>query len=256
MSKNPAKDFGPIADDYAFFVDHATEAEQDLEAHRAALATLPLGDTVRWLDVGCAEGNFTARLLRLLDWPAKKLRLALVEPVEGRRREALAQLAAFTAASLADWPTLPDASLGPFDVILANHVFYYVPDLPQTVARLAGALAPQGMLRAAIAGRDNVLIQIWIAGFALLGRDIPYYTSEDVQAALDESGIPYAKQAVPYRIAFPDSEANRLRLIRFLLANHLTELPLEPLLELFDPYVRAGQIEIETASDHFTVQGR
>jgi hypothetical protein len=29
MSKNPAKDFGPIADDYAFFETHATEAEQD-----------------------------------------------------------------------------------------------------------------------------------------------------------------------------------------------------------------------------------
>ena len=29
MSTNPAKDFGPIAEDYAFFEAHATEAEQD-----------------------------------------------------------------------------------------------------------------------------------------------------------------------------------------------------------------------------------
>lgn len=38
MSKNPAKDFGPIADDYAFFETHATEAEQDVRAYGERLA--------------------------------------------------------------------------------------------------------------------------------------------------------------------------------------------------------------------------
>jgi hypothetical protein len=31
MTKSPAKDFGPIADDYAFFETHATEAERDAQ---------------------------------------------------------------------------------------------------------------------------------------------------------------------------------------------------------------------------------
>ena len=33
MSENPAKDFAPIADDYAFFESHATEAANDSQAY-------------------------------------------------------------------------------------------------------------------------------------------------------------------------------------------------------------------------------
>lgn len=51
-----------IHDDYAFFQEHSTEAEQDLRSHLAYL--LPLvksGKTVRLLDFGCGDGLFTAR---------------------------------------------------------------------------------------------------------------------------------------------------------------------------------------------------
>ncbi|REK17442.1 MAG: methyltransferase domain-containing protein [Planctomycetota bacterium] len=256
MNKDPAKDFGPIADDYVFFMNHATEALHDAQAHCRCLApVLPAAGAVRWLDFGCSEGNFTTRLLELLDWPPQQLRLSLIEPVDARRREAVVQLARFTTEPIPAAAGLPEEPLDEYDVVLSNHVFYYVPELLGTLRRLTAALSAQGVLRAAIAGRDNVLIQIWATGFGLIGRDIPYYTAEDVQAALADLGVPFEQESVPYRIAFPDTEENRLRIIRFLLANHLTEIPLPPLLVLFDPYASGGAIEIETASDHFTVRG-
>ncbi len=64
MSKNPAKDFAPIADDYAFFETHATEAANDSEAYVQRLAgSVPAAGPIRLLDFGCGSGTFTANFL-------------------------------------------------------------------------------------------------------------------------------------------------------------------------------------------------
>ena len=87
-----------------------------------------------------------------------------------------------------------------------------------------------GIFVTAIAARTNALIEFWIIGFRLLGREIPYNTSEDVETALQELGADYQKQQVAYELTFPDTEENRMRIIRFLLADHLAQMPHRPLL--------------------------
>jgi SAM-dependent methyltransferase len=143
---------------------------------------------------------------------------------------------------------------GSFDIILANHVFYYVPGLQDQLARLIFALSPAGVFVTAIAARTNPLIEFWIAAFRLLGREIPYNTSEDVAAALQELGADYQKQQVAFELTFPDTEENRMHIIRFLLADHLAQLPLRLLLEWFDRHHHSGRIEIRMASEHFTIR--
>src|SRR5215475_2884278 len=97
MTNNPAKDFGPIADDYAFFETHATEPENDARAYVENLAGLvPKEGPICLLDFGCGSGNFTARFLQEAGWPPARLRLTLVEPVESARRQAVARLAHYT----------------------------------------------------------------------------------------------------------------------------------------------------------------
>jgi trans-aconitate 2-methyltransferase len=255
MSKNPAKDFGPIADDYAFFETHATEAANDAEAYVERLAgIIPAEGPIRLLDFGCGSGTFTTRFLDRADWPQGRLRLTLVEPVESARRQAVARTVGYGDHPAVDSATLAGGTTSNFEVVLANHSLYYVPGLSSQLAGLIGALSPAGAFVTAIASRANALIEIWIAGFGLIGRDIPYNTSEDVEAGLEQSGAVYEKQQVPYELAFPDTEENRMRIIRFLLAEHLPQIPQRPLLDLFDRYSHSGQIKIQTASDHFTIR--
>jgi trans-aconitate 2-methyltransferase len=255
MSKDPAKDFGPIADDYAFFETHATEAEEDSRAYVERLAgVVPAEGPIRLLDFGCGSGAFSLRFLRQAGWPSTRLRLTLVEPVDSARRQACARLATFSDYPVVDWQALPGGTKDSFDVVLANHVLYYVPALPAHLAGLIDALTPNGVFLTAIASRTNALIEFWIAGFHLLGREVPYNTSEDVEAALQRSGAAYQRREVPYDLAFPDTEADRMRILRFLLADHLAQMPHRPLLDLFDRYASSGRIRIQTASEHFTVR--
>jgi trans-aconitate 2-methyltransferase len=255
MSNNPEKDFGPIAEDYAFFETHATEAEQDARAYVVSLAGLvPAEGVIRLLDFGCGSGSFTARFLDQSGWSPARLRLTLVEPVESARRQAIARLAAHTEHPVVDAATLPDGIAEGFDVVLANHVFYYVPELRNQLARLIDSLTSSGIFVTAVAPRTNALIEFWIAGFHLLGCEIPYNTSEDVESALQVLGADYLKREVAYELTFPDTEENRMRIIRFLLADHLAKMPHRPLLDWFDRFSSAGAINIRTASDHFTIR--
>jgi trans-aconitate 2-methyltransferase len=255
MGKDPAKDFGPIADDYAFFETHATEAAEDARAYVEQLAGfVPAEGPIRMLDFGCGSGAFTLRFLRQAGWPGTRLRLTLVEPVDSARRQAGARLAACSDYPVVDLQALPGGTKNSFDVVLANHVLYYVPALPAHLAGLTDAVTPEGVFLTAIASRANALIEFWIAGFHSLGREVPYNTSEDVEAALQQSGAVYQKEEVPYELAFPDTEANRMRILRFLLADHLARMPHRPLLDLFDRYASSGRIRIQTASEHFTIR--
>lgn len=256
MGTNAAKDFDTIADDYAFFERHATEAQEDARAYLSQVAGRDAAHgPIRMLDFGCGSGAFTMRFLDLVRWPPERLRLSLVDPAESVRRQAVARLAPFTVAPIADLNVLPANLDGRFEVVLSNHVLYYVTDLQVTLARLIHAVAPSGVLLAAAAARSNALIEFWIAGFKLLGRDVPYNTSEDVERVLQAMGANYRKHPVPFDLSFPDTEENRMRIIRFLLADHLAAMPLPPLMEIFDRYSRAGRIEMHTHSDHFTLYG-
>jgi SAM-dependent methyltransferase len=263
MGEQAQKNFGLITDDYSFFEQHATEAAADARTYVARLGDVSAGGgVIRMLDFGCGSGTFTERLLRELvsrgQWAGDSrewLRLTLVEPVESVRREAVERLAGFSGAPIVDSATLPADAAGGFEFVLANHVLYYVDDVRRSVAALVGAVAPGGMMATAIAGRANALIEIWIAAFGMIGREVPYHTSEDVEAALVELGLAYEKESAPYELAFADSEENRMRIIRFLLAEHLHEMPLPPLLAMFDRYSRGGEVRISTASDHYTVRG-
>jgi SAM-dependent methyltransferase len=255
MSKEPAKDFGAITDDYTFFETHATESEADVRAYATQLVALsPDGETIRMLDFGCGSGSFTVRFLKQAGWQPERLKLTLVEPAESVRPLAVERLKGFTTTAISDSAALPEGLFGCFDLVLANHVFYYVPDLKDILQRLISSLSPSGVFLTAIAGYTNALIEFWITGFGLIGREIPYNTSEDVETALRDLGANYQKQQVPYEVKFQDTHENRMRMIRFLLADHLREMPHEPLLNLFDKYSHAGQIEYHLVCNHYTLR--
>ncbi len=250
-----AKDFGAIESDYAFFMTHATEAESDVAEYARELAGVAERRTaIRMLDFGCGTGSFSEQLLSTVNWPPRALELTLVEPVPHQCEEAALRLAGFSERAIATAQKLDAGVRGPFDVILSNHVLYYVDDLDATLRQLVDLRSPGGKLLLAMAGWDNMLLGLWQTGFAMLGRPVPYYAAQDVASALSRWGIPFRKARVPYRLRFPDSAENRLKILRFLFAEHLDTMPRQRLLGEFDRYCQHGHVEVNTHSDHFAVE--
>jgi SAM-dependent methyltransferase len=250
-----AKDFGPIAGDYAFFMTHATEAESDVVGYARELAGFAEGRaTVRMLDFGCGTGEFTQRLVSALGWPPQVLQLTLAEPVRRQREDAARRLAGLSRRPIESLGSLPPTGEPRFDLVVSNHVLYYVEDLGATLGRLIGSLAPGGRLVLAVAGWDNALLQLWKVGFAMLGRPVPYHAAEGVEATLTRRGVKIRKSKAFYRLRFPDTAENRLRILRFLFADHLHEITPQRLLGQFDRYVRADHVEVNTHSYHFAVE--
>jgi trans-aconitate 2-methyltransferase len=253
---DPSKDFTPIQDDYEFFATHSTEPSSDLDAYfdRLRSHALPAGP-VRMLDFGCGPGTFTARFLERLALGGDRLNLSLVEPSDAYRRKAVERLKSSTVHPLLAWAGLPTDTSEAFNLILSNHVLYYVSELETSLDRLVRALSPGGLFLTTIAGRHNTLVDFWFQGFPLLGKSVPYQTAEDVEAALVRLGHAFERKVVEYSLSFQDKEGNRLKILHFLFGEHLADLPRNEVLDFFKPHVTDGRVEIHTNDVQFYVRG-
>src|SRR5262245_6487499 len=252
---DPSKDFTPIQDEYNFFATHSTEPDADLDAYEERLQSFdPPAGPIRMLDFGCGPGSFTARFLERVGWRDDRLDLTLVEPSSAYRRQAVERLTARTARPIRAWDALPAGLVRGFDLILSNHVLYYVLELEMALGRIVEALDANGLFLTAIAGRDNALVDLWFRGFPLIGRSVPYQTAEDVEATLSRLGRPFERREVHYDLSFRDTEENRLKIVRFLFGEHLAALPGSKALAFFEPYAAAGRIELHTGNLQFYVR--
>lgn len=254
LSSNTTKDFGPIRADYTFFEDYSTESVEDVRAYAPhVLALKETNQSIHMLDFGCGEGRFSVQFLEKIGLPSDRLWLSLVEPDDVYRQQARERLLPWSTHPVNAWQELPSGLEACFNLVLSNHVLYYVPNLDEVVAALIRALAPNGIFLAAIAGQSNLLIQFWNRCFGLLGQPVPYHTAEDFEVVLDRQQIGYRKEKVNYELVFPDSEENRLTMARFLLGSYFCEVPAQPMLEFFNPYAVSGKITMPTWHDHFVI---
>jgi trans-aconitate 2-methyltransferase len=252
MTMPTTKPFAGIRADYTFFQNHATEAAADLRAYLPRLEQLTRTRSLRMLDFGCGDGEFTAELLSQAEFNKDELNLSLVEPDDLYRCQALARVQRFSEETVQAWPALP-ADGGPFDFVLANHVFYYVPELEVMIRAVLDALSPNGIFIAAMAGRRNTLIQFWERCFALIDKPIPFHTAEDFAGTLTRLGEQYEPMDVHYRLTFPDGTENRLSILRFLLGDYFENIPRQPMLSLFDPFTDHGTVTMPLVHEHFAI---
>lgn len=254
MSKT-TKNFETLHDAYAFFQEHSSEAAQDRLGYLARLCPLAAsGRPVRLLDFGCGDGGFLGDLLATVGFDPNLLTIAGVEPDPGYRAQALTRLAAYTAAPVTVWAALPSDGAGPFDIVIANHVLYYVADLADTVAHICRMLAPDGIFCTTMGDHGNAFSQWSDTVYAALGETSPHYLAPDLENVLAASGRPYEKHRITYEVDFPDSPTNRVLLLRFMLGQNYGRLPSGQLLPLLDPHTANGRVTVTTHHYQFVIR--
>lgn len=247
------KVFDRIANEYEFFMDHSTESRCDLEIYQQTFQNHSFPDrSLRVLDYGCGAGRFTAKWIDRLPSKTTAVEISLLEPARQQLNEAAQRLASRSVTPVVTFGDLNNLS-GCYDLIVANHCFYYVPDVTHSLWRLVAALDQHGILIIAISGQDNLLIQLWQQGFFCIDEAVPYHTAETVENACRALGLDAVPRDLTYQISFADSRAHRETMLRFLFDKHLARMPLEPLVAFFDRFSHQGQINIETTSRQWSI---
>jgi SAM-dependent methyltransferase len=242
----PGKDFDKIQEDYQFFLLHSTEAQADVAFYFQQLKVLASKlSPLRILDFGCGNGDLLKALLEKANLNPGHLQLHLVEIAREARHAAVRKLQPYSVHPIRHAARLAD-DLQDVDLIIANHVLYYLDDLQEIIGKLHHILSPDGRLMIAMSGLENFLVSIWQTAFSSIQMSIPYRVAEDVEATFQELKMLYSKHEIHYEIRFPDSTESRLQILYFLLADFLSEMNSEYLLTLFDPYLKGGHIEIKT----------
>jgi SAM-dependent methyltransferase len=106
----------------------------------------------RILEVGCGPAEFWKRNLERID-PTWRLTLTDLSPgmIEAAR-EVLGDRADYAVADAQELPFADES----FDVVLASHMLYHVPDRPRAFAEIRRVLVPGGLLHAAANGSGHM----------------------------------------------------------------------------------------------------
>jgi ubiquinone/menaquinone biosynthesis C-methylase UbiE len=113
---------------------------------------LPLGSASDVLEVGCGSGNL---------WYANRdrippgLRLTLTDFSKGMVEEARGRLGDLATYRVADVQELPFADES-FDLVIANHMLFHVPDRKRALSEIARVLRSGGVVVSTTNGRDHL----------------------------------------------------------------------------------------------------
>jgi SAM-dependent methyltransferase len=110
------------------------------------------GPGARVLELGCGPATLWRANRGRID-PSWSLTLADFSPgmIEAARRE-LGERADYVVADAQELPFPPDS----FDVVLANHMLYHVPDRPRALAEISRVLVSGGTFHASTTGRGHL----------------------------------------------------------------------------------------------------
>ena len=235
------KSFVGLEPAYSFLLEHSSQISRTLEALTPVTTRQHFETTnIRVCIFGCGDVEIALHLLTCL-----KTRHIVEVTLIDTHEEWLAGLESAirekTDAKIATHETI-FAAKPLFDLIIAHHTMYYVPDLSRTIELIRRLLSATGLFIATLASPSNKLKQCAAELFGLKGENLPYWQEPDLEAALAGCGFAWKASSIYSAITCADTAASRTALINFLVGT--LETPSREALDLFAPFQDAVQLHI------------
>lgn len=237
------KDFAPIVDAYDFFRKNSNEYDANKTVLIEQLNPL-LKENMSILDFGGGNGELLHDIYQKTNLHKCKPRLSLIEPVSEYQQTATKKFKS-TDASFVIYESLekcPDKSI---DVLLVNHVLYYVKDLESVILNLLQKLSPNGSLFVILANENNALIKLWEKFFSKMEMKIPYFLTKDLRLIARNKPIKYNETANIHSLfKFENTKENRSKVARFLLGEYANKISDEVIQENLAQYQKGSEVEL------------
>jgi len=251
--------FQAVEDDFAFFLEHTDEIAREIPLYRESLLALLPPAGARMMEYGPGTGSMLKNILSGpgLENLLPRLEAVLAEPSPAFREQCRLNLSGLGLKRLeifpfvADYLETPDAEHS-LDLILTNHVFYYVDVFPAEFALLLKALKPGGHIVGALGDPGHPLLKVYEANWDKWGVVKHRRHPSEILQAFRASGLNIETRLVSSALEFPDTPENRLKMHRFLLVESGGFDPES--LAWMDDFKRGETIRFEQLDDFYVLK--
>lgn len=234
------KDFGKIENEYDFFVRNCDEQINNLRDLRDILNGLTDKDNISILDYGGGDGDF---LSKLINKSASYNEIIMLEPCSNYKKCAINNLNPHKVSFVKRLKDVPTNLK--FDLIIANHVLYYVNDLSKTIFSLTKLLNTDGKLVINLANKNNETAAMTHFFFSKINKPNPFYFFEDVECYCSNRNIKQISKISNSTLKFEISDNNIISIAKFIFGDYYKQFKEHELIEYMKRFKDGGFIKIK-----------
>jgi trans-aconitate 2-methyltransferase len=218
------KEFSKILSDYEFFQLNSSEENELLKIYTTIIKSITKSkinnmQPYNILDFGCGNGQFFENLIKRESFQyIQRPNLSLVEPDFSYKIEAIKRLSHQISPKITWLDTeLKNEISNKLDLIISNHVLYYVQNINDTVSSFLKNLAVDGTIIITMAEQRHPFNNLLEILCNRKGFIYPYFKIDSAKEYFDKNSIEYQTYQVNSELKFPVNDENFNKIINFIL---------------------------------------
>jgi SAM-dependent methyltransferase len=225
--------FQTVETDFDFFLRHTNEIETEWPKYLDQfLRLLKPGTPQKIMEYGPGTGYMMKRIFENdgMKQFYPYLEVVLIEPSPHYQDSLQNTLGNIPIQSLTIYANIAEYSglagtEGSIDIIMSNHVFYYVEHFKEEFHHLNRVLKSGGYLLTSLCLQEHALIKAYVENCKKMGVPQRKHEPRDIVAEFVACNFTITREIVRSKLEFLDTVPNRMAIHRFIMLEEETRIP-------------------------------